>query len=167
MITLRVEGAPKILSEFKKLGKLYPKAAAAALYRLGVAILANSLPRTPVEFGALRASAYVSPPQGTTIADLEVGYGTEYAVPQHERLDYRHPNGGEAKFLEKGMRAVLPGALPKLAKWTMDSVKSGGSYGQAAGVKTRPPSSKSKGSTKSGKTRLKRAAANVRKRTGR
>lgn len=26
-----------------------------------------------------------------------------HAIPQHERLDYVHPNGGEAKYLESAM----------------------------------------------------------------
>ncbi len=31
----------------------------------------------------------------------EVGFNTPYALTQHERLDFHHPKGGEAKYLEK------------------------------------------------------------------
>lgn len=157
----------QVIAEFKRLARLYPKAAAGALYKLGVAIIGDSLRRAPVEFGVLRASAYVSPPQGAGVeADVELGYGTEYAVVQHERLDFRHPRGGEAKYLERAVYAVAPRALPLLAKWTLEIEVSGGGFARAPGVNPRPTFS-SRGSTKSGAARLRRGASNVRKRTGR
>lgn len=41
-----------------------------------------------------------------TVAGTEaaVSYNTPYAVIQHERLDFHHPKGGEAKYLEKALR---------------------------------------------------------------
>lgn len=53
---------------------------------------------TPVEAGELRDAAAV---RRVAEEEYEVGYwGLDYAVVQHERLDYEHPNGGQAKFLE-------------------------------------------------------------------
>lgn len=34
-----------------------------------------------------------------------VSYDTPYAVPQHERLDYRHSGGRTAKYLERALTA--------------------------------------------------------------
>jgi len=33
-----------------------------------------------------------------------VGFNTPYALVQHERLDYRHPMGGKAKYLEDNLK---------------------------------------------------------------
>lgn len=42
----------------------------------------------------------------TTVSGKQaaVSYNTPYAVVQHERLDFHHPKGGEAKYLEKAFR---------------------------------------------------------------
>lgn len=64
-----------------------------------------SVNRAPIDTGALRRSAYV---YKTKDLEREVGYDRNnargilrtYAIVQHERLDFNHPNGGKAKFLE-------------------------------------------------------------------
>lgn len=33
-----------------------------------------------------------------------VGFDTPYALAQHERLDYNHPKGGKAKYLEDNLK---------------------------------------------------------------
>jgi len=33
-----------------------------------------------------------------------VGFNTPYALAQHERLDYQHPKGGKAKYLEDNLK---------------------------------------------------------------
>jgi hypothetical protein len=59
-------------------------------------ILSVSDTRVPLEWGTLAGSGDTSVDYPTAA----VTYDTEYAVPQHERLDYRHPNGRQAKYLE-------------------------------------------------------------------
>lgn len=51
----------------------------------------------PIDEGTLRNSAAV-----TTVnpARVAVSFNTPYAVKQHEELGYRHPKGGQAKYLE-------------------------------------------------------------------
>lgn len=59
-------------------------------------ILGESNRKVPHEYGDLERS-------GTADHDEDgftVSYGTVYAVPQHEILDYQHSDGREAKFLE-------------------------------------------------------------------
>lgn len=57
----------------------------------------------PVESGTLRGTAY------DTVAghfDQVIGsihFPEPYAARQHEHMEYNHPQGGEAKFLEKAM----------------------------------------------------------------
>jgi hypothetical protein len=168
MIQMAVTGQAEVMRRMKEVAKLYPKAMAGAIYKLGVAIMSNALPRVPVEFGQLRASHYVAPPQGQGAkANVELGFGTVYAVPQHERLDYKHPRGGEAKYLEKAIYALSPAALQLLMKWASEIAKNGGSWGRDGAMPARPKVGNSNRKSKSQGSRLKRAAANVRRRTGR
>lgn len=59
-------------------------------------ILAESNKIVPHEFGELERTgeAQVQNGRGT------VSYESIYAVPQHERMDYKHSPGRKAKFLE-------------------------------------------------------------------
>lgn len=160
----KLSGNEAIRKEIKRLARLYPQGLAVAIYKVGVAILGDSLPRTPVEFGVLRSSGYVSAPQGEGVkASVEVGFGTQYAVPQHERMDYRHPRGGGPKYLERAIAAVAPRALQLMPKW----VTSGEKWGQVGGVPTRPVVGNDAPKKRSQSSRLSRSARNVRKRTGR
>ena len=54
-----------------------------------------SIAQAPLETGALRASCRISG-EGTRAV---VSYNTDYALEQHERLDYHHKTG-KAKYLE-------------------------------------------------------------------
>ena len=59
-------------------------------------LLEKSNDLVPVDNGELRDS-------GTADAEgkrAAVAYTAPHAMKQHERLDFDHPNGGQAKFLE-------------------------------------------------------------------
>jgi hypothetical protein len=76
----------------------------AGLYRGGQAIIADAVGLVPVDTGVLRDSAIVQEPvvNGDEVT-VELGFGgaaSDYAIEQHENLDYKHPNGGQAKYLE-------------------------------------------------------------------
>lgn len=62
----------------------------------------RSVNRAPIDTGKLRESCVVDDSEiGQQI--IKVGYTSEvddYSVVQHERLDFNHPRGGEAKYLE-------------------------------------------------------------------
>ena len=168
MIQMNVTGSEQVRSAIRSLAKKYPRAMAAAVYKLGVAIMSDALPRVPVEFGVLRASHYVAPPDnaGTADVDVEVGFGTVYAVPQHERMDYRHPRGGQAKYLESAVRAVEGRALDLLARWAQEAVESGAGYSGGL-MPSRPANGNGNVKKASQAARLRRGGRNVRRRTGR
>lgn len=81
-------------------------------------LLAASRRLVPEEHGDLKAS-------GTVVLESRgkgsVQYGTtpetaEYAVVQHERLDFNHPRGGQAKYLEAAMTREARRIFQILAK---------------------------------------------------
>jgi hypothetical protein len=77
------------------------QAATKAIQTAAADLQGKSAMQAPVDTGDLRANCSVSPT--TTRGDevsVTVGYDLPYAIVQHEHLEYRHPKGGKAKFLE-------------------------------------------------------------------
>lgn len=59
---------------------------------------------------------------GSAYLQLHVGYRAPYTIYQHENLNYNHPNGGQAKFLEQPARQ-LRGAMKQLVRQFMQKKK--------------------------------------------
>lgn len=100
-----LEGVPESIARLASLPAEVTKALSGALYKEGWAILTDSQRLVPVETGTLRSSGTVSTPKTDgDIVDVEIGYGgaaQDYAIVQHERMDFQHPHGGQAKYLEQ------------------------------------------------------------------
>jgi hypothetical protein len=124
-LEFKLEGQEQVLSELRRLAAQFPDAAGAALYQEGFAIQARAQDLCPVDEGRLEKTAYTSPPQMLDgQAAVEVGFGTAYAVIQHERTEFRH-RVGEAKFLEKAVNAARAGMLGRLAARIRQNVERG------------------------------------------
>ena len=98
----KVIGLNETLKAFKKMRSTSGeprRALKAALYEMGLRVMAQSKKETPVDTGRLRGSGYVQPPidsrNGPT---MELGFGTDYALFVHEDLEAHH-SVGKAKFL--------------------------------------------------------------------
>lgn len=46
---------------------------------------------------------------------FRIAFDAPHAAVQHERLDFNHPNGGKAKYLEDAFNDYLPGAVVRVA----------------------------------------------------
>ncbi|MCR4398936.1 MAG: HK97 gp10 family phage protein [Firmicutes bacterium] len=77
------------------------QAAVAALKKCAADLQGKSAMQAPIDTGDLRSNCSVKDPveDGRSIT-VTVGYDLPYAVVQHEHLEYRHPKGGKAKYLE-------------------------------------------------------------------
>lgn len=109
-----------MISNIKKVAREFPGEAAAALYQEAQIEMTESKRRVPVEHGILRASGFVAEPQhsGKNIS-VTMSYGgaaEDYAIIQHERLDYHHPLGGQAKYLESVINESRPFMLARIAR---------------------------------------------------
>ena len=62
-------------------------------------ILGESQKIVPVDTGTLRRSGHISTDEALNITTIS--YNTPYALKQHEDATLNHPNGGEAKYLER------------------------------------------------------------------
>lgn len=93
------------MEEFKWYGdKAISAARQAAIQALGICaadLQGKSAAQAPIDTGDLRANCSVSPVQqeGNKVY-VKVGYNLPYAIVQHEHLEFRHPKGGKAKYLE-------------------------------------------------------------------
>ena len=101
-LSIKIEG----LNEFHKALKQYPKIAAKELddaIKLSLGqIHREAVPRTPYQTGRLRSSYQFNyKPLAGELYPL-----TEYAYVQHEGF-FRHPKGGERKYLENATKASL------------------------------------------------------------
>lgn len=95
-----------------------------ALYALGAQVRDDSIRQTPLDWGELRNSTYETLPvfEGEGVV-VEVGVGgaaADYAIVQHERLDFHH-EVGNAKFLENAMNAMAPRLLAEMARLMLAS----------------------------------------------
>ena len=84
-----------------KAARVAKEAAAQALGVCGADLQGKSSQEAPIDTGDLRANCSVSDVRWSgDSAHVTVGYNLPYAIVQHERLEFRHPKGGKAKYLE-------------------------------------------------------------------
>jgi hypothetical protein len=108
---VKVTGALEAASDLMSLAKKSPTAMERAFFKFGNTEMTEAKRLTPVEFGDLRDSGEVSPPEweGDNLT-MELSFGgsaSEYAMAVHEDMEAHHDQG-EAKFLEKPLNASEP-----------------------------------------------------------
>lgn len=119
-VTVKIVGLEELRAKLATVAPAVARTAmGAALYAEGNAILAAAIPLTPIEFGTLRSSGKVTPPEisGLGAITVTIGFGgaaKDYAVVQHEHLEFNHPIGGQAKYLEEPAVARAQGMGPRL-----------------------------------------------------
>ncbi len=126
---LELRGADDLLRRLSAGGmvaRAVHEAAVRAMIENTEDLLGRSQRDAPVDEGTLRASGHAAvyvdgkavsrsgfegAPPGPVVEGGrrnaivgEVGFNTPYALVQHERLDFRHPKGGKAKFLEDNLK---------------------------------------------------------------
>lgn len=84
-----------------KASALARQAAISALQMCAADLQGKSAQEAPIDNGDLKANCSVGPlkREGPTVS-LTVGYNLPYAIVQHEHLEFNHPKGGKAKYLE-------------------------------------------------------------------
>lgn len=123
VVKAEMEGLQKLRANFLKQGKAWKEALGAAIYQKGLRIMAVAIPLTPIEFSPLRASGYVAPPRGDDM-EVEIGFGTKYALPVHERLEVHHDEG-QAKYLSTAVQQERSGYAAWLNRRAQANKKKG------------------------------------------
>lgn len=107
-VSVKIEGLEKIRAAIEKAKKRGVEAVASALYVAAGVVMTEAKQRAPVDLGPLRNSGYVTLPEASSAPQVELGFGgaaKEYALIQHERLEFKH-EVGEAKYLENAINAT-------------------------------------------------------------
>lgn len=96
-----------------------------ALLTCGADLQSKSVDRAPIDTGKLRESAVVDDAEIASHV-VKVGYSPEvddYSLVQHERLDFNHPRGGEAKYLENPFNENMQQYIEKIGKDIGEAIK--------------------------------------------
>lgn len=135
---MALEGLNKTVNNLnKQLGKI-KRASAQGLADVGMDLAGKSARKAPIEFGDLRGGFQVFCGQALiaksdedgmisllgnipTGADaVVVSNDKPYSVIQHERLDFEHPLGGQAKYLEQPLKENIVQYVNHIAKKTRE-----------------------------------------------
>jgi hypothetical protein len=79
-------------------------AAERAVTRVGERILGEAQREAPIREGTLRASGELEVDSRPGEVVAVVSFNEVYAARQHEELDWEHPLGGKAKYLEDPLK---------------------------------------------------------------
>ena len=97
---VKIRGLDKIEANFKKYKVDAFRQIKDAVEDASFDLQGKSQRQAPVDSGDLRGSASTDIDVKLAKVTGEVGYNEEYALDQHEHLEYNHPRGGNAKYLE-------------------------------------------------------------------
>ena len=115
-MAVQLEGLDAFLQGLKDVEERYRKAAAAAVYQEATIVGRESVKQCPVDTGRLRSSFYLKPPEDLNNPVVRMGYGTDYGVYVHERVDVYHAAPTKAKFLEDPINAAKSGWAERVAR---------------------------------------------------
>lgn len=76
----------------------------AAVHAIGEDALGEAQRRAPMEEGTLRGSAELEVQDRGDRVEATISFNTVYAARVHEETEWRHPRGGQAKYLESVLR---------------------------------------------------------------
>ena len=99
-MSVKIRGMDKIEANFKKYRVEAFKQIKDAVEDASFDLQGKSQRQAPIDTGDLRSSASTTVDVKTGNVKGEVGFNEEYALDQHESLEYNHPRGGNAKYLE-------------------------------------------------------------------
>jgi len=111
-----VRGLTEAKKKLKSLTQNAPKKFARGMLAWGEKVMTISRERCPKDTGELSSTGAIETNETKRGLSMRFVYGTEYAVPQHERLDYEHADG-EAKYLENPMFEEAGNLEPMMAKF--------------------------------------------------
>ena len=96
-----LEGVQNVMNKFSELMNNAGDLTQEGMDDIVIDIGSGAADKAPVETGALRGSVDVEvKTEGDEVVG-EIRFTEKYAAAQHEHVEYQHPQGGEAKYLEK------------------------------------------------------------------
>ncbi len=101
-MSIEISGLDSVLSNLEDINRRIKQAVPKALTDVGLDLLGKSKEKAPIDTGDLRGTGFMNlEDNGKTAV---IGFTEIYALRQHEGLEYKHPLGGEAKYLENPLK---------------------------------------------------------------
>lgn len=117
MAEIKLEGFVELTNKLNKSFSQISDTVQSALLDCGNDLQQKAVDITPIDTGALRASAFTEAESGSNPSVI-VGFEEEYAIFVHENLEAHHPVG-QAKFLEQPLKENSD----KYVKYVRDKVQ--------------------------------------------
>ena len=101
---ITITGSDELMAALGKMKSQLPKEMSSTLRLITEDLLGKSIDLAPVDKGDLRKSGFAeSDDESGTVGFTEI-----YALRQHEHIEYAHPKGGQAKYLEQPFNESQP-----------------------------------------------------------
>lgn len=98
---MELHGLDEVMSKIASALEGAPEMTADGIRDVVLDIGARAADKAPVDTGALRDSMTTAIEVNGDDITGEIRFTEKYAAAQHEHVEYAHPQGGEAKYLEK------------------------------------------------------------------
>lgn len=136
MIKVRVLGATQSAANIRRMSKGVRKEFYKAMLDLSRQILTRSKEIVPYDTGALQRSGKVKgyPGQYPVVYTSYGSSSVPYALIQHENMNYFHPGGKKAKYLEIAVKEFEPKVEKTMATAVRNETRK---YSMAGGVPMR------------------------------
>lgn len=102
-MTIEITGLKELNAKLRQLSKIAEQEAEKELADIALDLGSKASNEAPFKTGDLRGD--LARPQRINKLSWKVGSSLPYTRRQHEHVEYRHPRGGGAKFLEKPFNA--------------------------------------------------------------
>lgn len=119
-MSAELEGLKELEKNFNNLLSKMDKVNHDALQKAAIDLLGKAIDLAPVDKGDLRGSGTVKPDGDNAV---DIGFTEPYAVYQHEHTEFKHPKGGQAKYLEQPFRQNTPKYIDDIAEVNRDALK--------------------------------------------
>lgn len=110
----KIEGIEQSVKKINEIINKTENVSRKTMQSIAADLKGKSIEKCPVDLGDLRGSAYYRTEVTRDGITAEVGFSSPYALKQHESLEFNHPQGGEAKFLQKALEENIDKYIDKI-----------------------------------------------------
>jgi hypothetical protein len=111
MAIQHVTGLEEVIRELNRRSQAIQNATEQSLQEVALDVIGKARELAPLDTGDLRSSGYAK----VEGLNVELGFTAPYALIQHERLDFKHPRGGQAKYLEQPLKQNIDNYIQHIA----------------------------------------------------
>jgi hypothetical protein len=124
MAIQHVTGLEEVIKELNRRAQAIQNATEQSLQEVALDVIGKARELAPLDTGDLRGSGYAK----VEGLNVELGFTAPYALIQHERLDFKHPRGGQAKYLEQPLKQNMNNYIQHIANSATQATQNPGLF---------------------------------------